>query len=478
MTIQHPLFIAGEWLAESGRAVQSVINPATGQACAQLSLASKEDLDQAIGAAAGAFQSWRNVPAPERASILRRAAGLIRTRIEELAAVLSQEQGKVLAEAKMEIGGAAEVIDWMADQGRRAYGRIVPARMPGWRTMVRKEPVGVVALFTPWNAPALCFAAKVASALAAGCTCIIKPAEEAPGIALGMARALHDAGLPAGVLNVVFGVPHEVSEHLIQSPVVRKVSFTGSVGVGRAIAALAAQNAKPATLELGGHAPALVFDDVDVVRVAKMAVASKFFNAGQICTSPTRFLVQRNVYEKFAEALGALARDINVGPGTEPGSMMGPLINERRVNAIASLVDDAKACGATVLAGGSRVDRDGFFFAPTVLGDVPLFARAMHEEPFGPLALITPFDDEEEALSIANDIPFGLAAYAFTANADRQLRLEDRLQAGIIRINSFAAAAPELPFGGVKDSGYGLEGGDEGLDAWLTTKSVALAPSI
>ncbi len=477
MTIQHTLYVDGEWLATSGRTTQQVVDPATGQPCAELTLATIDDLDRALAAATVAFQTWRVAPAAERANILRRAAGLIRSRIDELAAVLSLEQGKILAEARMEIGGAAEVIDWMADQGRRACGRIVPARQPGWRAMVKKEPIGVVALFTPWNAPALCFAAKVGSALAAGCTCIIKPAEETPGVVLGMARALHDAGLPAGVLNVVFGVPHEVSQHLIQSPVVRKISFTGSIAVGRQIAALAAQNAKPVTLELGGHAPVLVFDDVDVVRVAKMAVASKFYNAGQICTSPTRFLVQRTVYAKFTDALSAFAREIQVGAGTDPLATMGPLINDRRVASIASLVEDAKACGAKVLVGGNRVKRAGFFFEPTVLADVPSTARAMREEPFGPLALVTSFEDEEDAIEIANGVPFGLASYAFTANADRQLRLEDRLQTGIIRINSFAAASPELPFGGVKDSGYGLEGGDEGLDAFLTTKSVVQAPS-
>jgi succinate-semialdehyde dehydrogenase/glutarate-semialdehyde dehydrogenase len=470
------LYINGEWIGCETRMSEDLVNPATGAVLGKLPHATQDDLTLALDAAHAAFPQWRDMPAIKRGAILRRAAELIRERGEHIATLMSLEQGKTIAEARIEVIVAADVFEWSADEGRRTYGRLIPAREPGWRQTVLKEPIGVVAAFTPWNFPAMLPARKIAGSLAAGCTCIIKPSEETPSSALELARALHDAGLPKGVLNMVFGVPAMVSEFLIRSPIVRKVSFTGSVPVGRHIGALTAAGIKPVTLELGGHAPVLVFDDVDPVRAAQMSAASKFRNAGQVCISPTRFFVQRKAYARFVDTFAQAAASLNVGPGTSPASQMGPLANPRRVAALVALVEDAVACGATVAAGGYPIDGDGFFFQPTVLADVPADCRVMREEPFGPIALVVPFDDEEEAIARANELPFGLAAYAFTADADRIIRLGDRMQTGMLGVNTFAIASSETPFGGTKDSGYGLEGGIEGLEAYMSTKFVAQAP--
>jgi succinate-semialdehyde dehydrogenase/glutarate-semialdehyde dehydrogenase len=469
------LYINGEWLGSEGRKTEDLLNPATGEALGKLPHATENDLMLALQSAQAAFPQWRDTPALARANILRKAAQAIRERSEQIAAIMSLEQGKTLTEARIEVTVAAEVFEWYADEGRRTYGRLIPSREPGGRNLALKEPLGVVAAFTPWNFPAMLPARKIAGALAAGCTCIIKPSEETPASALELARALHDAGLPPGVLNVVFGVPAEVSEFLIRSPIVRKVSFTGSVPVGRHIATLAAAGIKPATLELGGHAPVLVFDDVDPARAAKLCAMSKFRNAGQVCISPTRFFVQRKSYAAFAEHMAAAASALKVGPGTAAGSQMGPLANARRVAALQGLVDDAVSRGAKVLAGGEPIPGPGFFFKPTVLTDLGDDCRLLTEEPFGPVAMVIPFDDENEAIEKANALPYGLAAYAFTANADRIIRLGNRIESGMLGINTFAIAHAETPFGGVKDSGYGLEGGIEGIEAYMGTKFIAQA---
>jgi len=471
------LYVAGEWLGAQGRRIEEVINPATGETIARLPHATQADLDRALTAAGAAFDRWKDVSVYERAKILRQAAGLLRERIEALALAMTLEQGKTIGESRIELMGAADIFEATAEEACRAYGRIVPTRQSGWRQTVLKQPIGVVAAFTPWNFPALIPARKIASSLAAGCTCIIKPSEETPATTLALAAALHDAGLPAGVLNVVCGIPAEVSAQLIASPVVRKVSFTGSVPVGRHIAALAAAGVKRCTLELGGHAPVLVFGDANLDAAVRLSVASKFRNAGQVCVSPTRFLIERSVYGKFTDAFVEAVRALRCGPGTDPQSQMGPLINARRVSAMQKLIADARERGATVAIGGEAPTRSGFFHQPTVLTDLPDDAQIMHDEPFGPVALMIPFDTEAEALRRANELPFGLAAYLFTTNADRVIRLSEQIESGMLGVNTFQIATPETPFGGVKDSGYGSEGGVEGIDAYLTTKFVAQAPS-
>ncbi|MHA4869927.1 NAD-dependent succinate-semialdehyde dehydrogenase [Duganella sp. PWIR1] len=471
------LYIAGEWLGVEGRQAEEVLNPASGGVIGYLPHATPADLDLALISSQEAFVHWSAMSAIDRSQILRKAAELLRQRQKQIAANMSLEQGKPLAESMLEVIISAEVFEWAAEEGRRAYGRVVPGRSPGWRHTVLKQPIGVTAAFTPWNFPALIPARKIAGALGAGCTCIIKAAEETPASTLALARALHDAGLPKGVLNVVFGTPALVSEHLISSPIVRKVSFTGSVEVGRRIAALAAAGVKPCTLELGGHAPVLIFDDVDVARVAAIAVAAKFRNAGQVCVSPTRFYVQERIYPEFVEAMSAQASALKLGFGLEPNTRMGPLANPRRLAAMSSLVADAVAKGAVVQTGGKRADELGFFFQPTVLTGLSADARVMTEEPFGPLAMVMPFSSEGEAIALANALPFGLAAYAFTANADRITRLSESIESGMLGINTFQIAAAETPFGGVKDSGYGAEGGTEGLEAYLCAKYVAQAPA-
>ncbi len=471
------LYIDGEWHGVQGRPHEAVLDPSTGLALGALPHATAADLDNALASADRAWKTWRATTAAHRSGLLRQAATLLRARVDALSATLAREQGKTLPEARQEVLGSAEVFEWCADEARRLYGRVIPSRDPGWRQIVLKQPVGVVAAFTPWNFPMMIPARKIAASLAAGCTCIIKPSEETPAGVLEIARALHDAGMPSGVLNVVFGVPAEVSQHLIASPLVRKVTFTGSVSVGRHIASLAAKQAKPATLELGGHAPVLVFDDVDVDRTARACAIGKFRNAGQVCTSPTRFYVQRSAYAAFVESFARAAAALAVGDAIDGGSAMGPLASERRVAAMQSLVDDATSVGARLACGGNRLPRDGFFFAPTVLHELPAHARVLSEEPFGPLALVLPFDDEDEAIDAANALPYGLAAYAFTNDAGRIVRLSERVETGMLGINTLILAGADTPFGGVKDSGYGSEGGMEGVEAYLVTKYVAQAPA-
>ncbi len=468
------LLIDGELLPCGSEGLeQDVINPADGSTLARLPLASSADLDRALLAAQEAFGAWRAAGPVARGAVLKRAAELLRQRTELIASCMTQEMGKPLAEARVEAAMAADTLEWFAEEGRRAYGRVLPARSGDTRFMVVKEPVGVVAAFAPWNFPTVNAARKLGSALAAGCPCILKPAEEAPASALAVGRALLDAGIPRGVIAIVFGVPAEVSSYLLASRIVRKVSFTGSVPVGRQIMKMAADGGQRTTMELGGHAPAIVFEDVDLERVLDAAVTTKFRNAGQVCVSPTRFLVHQSVHDRFVQGFGERVRSLRVGNGLQDGVRMGPLAHARRVQAIASLVDDAVGAGARLVAGGQRVPGPGNFYAPTVLADVPLTARAMNEEPFGPVALIRPFGDIEEALQEANRLPFGLAAFAFTDSARRLNRLSDTLQAGMVALNSFTLSIPDTPFLGVKDSGHGAENGIEGLEACLVTKLIS-----
>jgi succinate-semialdehyde dehydrogenase/glutarate-semialdehyde dehydrogenase len=467
------LFIDGEWLGAQGRAVQELVNPATEEVLGPLPHATAADLDRALEAAQRAWPEWRAMLPVQRAKILRKAADLMRARAEDIARLATVEMGKTLAETRIELQASAEIFDWYADEGRRAYGRVLPQRPAGQRMTIVREPVGPVAAFAPWNFPIGNPARKIGSALAAGCTCILKPAEEAAGTALAVARALQDAGLPKGVLAVVFGVPHEVSAHLIGSPIIRKVSFTGSVPVGKQLTRLAADGMKRTTMELGGHAPVLVFDDVDVEKVLDQCATAKYRNAGQVCVSPTRFYVHESIYTRFCEGFAARAAALTVGNGLDESSRMGPLAHARRLPAVQGIIDEALQHGARLLAGGRRVERKGFFFEPTVLADVPNSARIMNEEPFGPVAILNPFRDVDAVMREANRLPYGLAAFGFTQNAQRVTLLGQRIEAGMIGLNSFQISVPESPFGGVKESGHGSEEGIEGLEACLVTKFIS-----
>jgi succinate-semialdehyde dehydrogenase/glutarate-semialdehyde dehydrogenase len=469
------LLIDGEWRAGSSQEWRDVINPATEQVIASLAVATDADLDDALAAAAKGFASWRDVAPYERSKILRKAAEIVRERAPAIAAQLSAEQGKPVTQALPEMMTCADILEWNAEESLRTYGRLIPSRQSGSVQKVVQEPIGPVAAFSPWNFPGSQAARKIGAALAAGCSLILKPPEEAPRATAGIAQALMDAGLPAGVLNLVFGTPAHISERLIESPVIRKVSFTGSVPVGKHLAALAARQMKPATMELGGHSPVLVFDDVDPAAIATTLAANKFRNAGQICISPTRLLVQEGIYEPFVESFARAARRIKVGDGADSTTEMGPLANRRRLEAISALIDDALTKGATAVTGGRRVGNQGFFYEPTVLADVPDDARILHEEPFGPVVLMSRFHTLEEGVSKANATRFGLASYAFTKDAGIASHLERHLDSGMVSINGGVLGLTETPFGGIKESGYGREGGSEGLSAYLVPKFIAHA---
>ncbi|MGB6348915.1 MAG: NAD-dependent succinate-semialdehyde dehydrogenase [Pseudolabrys sp.] len=469
------LYVDGKWLNGEGRNGEDVINPATGKVLAHLPHASKSDLDAALSAAEKGLAVWKATSAYDRAKILRKAADLLRERHEHVSKVMTQEQGKVYPESRMEVLTSADIIDWYAEEGRRAYGRIVPGRQKGVRQIVLQEPVGVVAAFTPWNFPTLTPVRKIAGALAAGCSIIIKASEETPGGCVELVRCFADAGLPAGVLNLVFGVPATVSEHLIPAKAVKKISFTGSIPVGKHLAALAAKGMKKATMELGGHSPVIVFADADPEKAADTIAAFKYRNAGQVCISPTRFYVQEQSYSKFLARFTEYAKGIKMGDGMEKGITMGPLANPRRLDAMESFVNDAKSRGGKIATGGSRHGNQGFFFQPTVITDIPDDAKIMTEEPFGPIAPIVPFKTFDEVVERANSLPFGLAAYAFTSSVATATAIGDSIQSGMVGVNSIAISTPETPFGGIKESGYGSEGGMEGLQAYLNTKFISQA---
>ena len=463
--------IDGEWIAGADRAVHDVINPATGETLGALPLATAADLDRALDAAARGYRTWRAMPVDARAGVLAKAAALMRERVDLIATVATLEQGKPLAEARGEVAYTAALTDWYAAEARRNYGRVLH-RPAGTRSLVLREPIGPTAAFCPWNFPILNPARKAAPALAAGCSMIVKPPEEAPASAIEVLRCFLDAGLPPGVLQIVFGEPDMVSRKLIESPVIRKISFTGSVPVGKHLASLCGQQMKRATMELGGHSPVLVFDDCDLDKTVAMLVGAKFRNAGQVCVSPTRFYVQQDIYERFAAAFAERSRALHVGNGMDMATQMGPLANPRRPDAIETLVADARSAGARVAAGGERAAGAGFYYPPTVLLDVPDSARAMNEEPFGPLALMQPFATVDDAIAQANRLPFGLAAYAFTENARHANIVADGIESGMVGINMVAMSAVDAPFGGVKDSGDGSEDGPEGMQAFMVTKAV------
>lgn len=466
------LYIDGEFLTGNGRVTQDVTDPATGQVIGTLPHASKADLDMALAAASRAFEKWRHTSPMERSSVLRKVGALARERSKKIARNITLDMGKPLAEALMEVTACADHCDWHAEECRRIYGRVIPSRAPNIRQMVLREPVGVCVGFTPWNFPFNQAIRKISAAIAAGCTIVLKGPEDAPSAVVAIAQAFHDAGLPPGVLNIVWGVPHEVSNHLICSPIVRKVSFTGSVPVGKMLAALAGQHMKRITMELGGHSPVIVFEDADIENAARLLSNFKFRNAGQVCLSPTRFFIQEKVYDRFvASFLDQVAR-IKVGPGLDPATMMGPLAHDRRVSQMDEFVDDARRRGGTVEYGGTRIGTTGSFYSPTVVTGLQDDALMMTSEPFGPVAPMARFKDTEEVLKRANALPFGLSSYVFTTSTRNALAAQNGIEAGIVNINHWGQALPETPLGGVKDSGIGSEGGQETLDGYLVTKFV------
>jgi succinate-semialdehyde dehydrogenase / glutarate-semialdehyde dehydrogenase len=469
------LFINGTWGAAAGGRTIDVVNPATGDKIGTVPHAAISDLDRALEAADKGFRTWRKVSAFDRSKVMRKAADILRERADSIARLLTMEQGKPLAEAKGEVLAGADVIDWFAEEARRTYGQVIPARAEGVYQLAIKEPVGPVAAFTPWNFPINQVVRKLSCALAAGCSIIVKAPEETPASPAELIRAFVDAGVPAGVVNLVYGVPSEISEYLIPHPVIRKISFTGSTVIGKQLAAIAGAHMKRVTMELGGHAPAIVFDDADIDVASKLLAGAKYRNAGQVCVSPTRMLIQEKVYEQFVDGFVAHTKRLKVGDGLEPGTTMGPLANARRITAMETFIGDAQQKGATVRTGGARIGNKGNFFEPTVLTDVPTEARVMNEEPFGPLAIISPFRGFDDVVAEANRLPFGLASYAYTRSAKTANAIAAAVETGMIAINHHALALPEVPFGGVKDSGYGTEGGSEAIEGYLNTKFVTQA---
>ena len=470
------LYIDGQWQDAADGRTLAVHNPATGVEIGRVAHAGIADLDRALAAAQKGFEIWRDMPPIERAKTMRRAAALMRERAAEIGALLTQEQGKPLAEAQGEAMASAEIIEWFADEGQRVYGRLVPSRFNiAHRQMVLKDPVGVVAAFTPWNFPINQVVRKMSAALATGCAMIVKAPEETPAAPAALIRAFADAGVPAGVLGLVYGSPAEISNYLIPHPIVRKITFTGSTPVGKQLAALAGQHMKRVTMELGGHAPVIVCEDADIALAVKAAGAAKFRNAGQVCISPTRFLVHESVKAEFAQALVKHAASIKVGDGLTQGVQMGPLANPRRLAAMAEFTQDAIERGAQVAHGGERIGNAGNFWQPTVLTDVPLDAKVFNDEPFGPMAAIRGFTALDDAIAEANRLPFGLAGYAFTRSLKNADLLTRRVEVGMLWVNMPAMPSAEMPFGGIKDSGYGSEGGPEAMEAYLNTRAVTIA---
>lgn len=467
------LFIDGEWISRGERNSEDVLNPATGEVLGVLPHATQADLDRALAAAERGFKVWSAMLPEKRSEILRKAAEILNRNGEQITRVAAMESGKPLAQCRIELHMATEIFEWYAEEGRRAYGRVLPQRQASSRMLVMKQPIGPVAAFTPWNFPQGNPARKLGAALGAGCSCVIKPAEDTPASALLMARALQEAGVPDGVVNVVFGVPGEVCPYILKSRVIRKLSFTGSIPVGKELMKLCSDNMIRTTMELGGHAPVLVFEDADLEKTLDLAVTSKYRNGGQVCVSPTRFYIHESLYPRFVEGFTARVHNMKVGNPLDESMHMGPMIHARRRTAVHELVQEALQHGATLNAGGAFIDGPGFFYQPTVLSNVPDSARIMNEEPFGPVALLNSFKTFEEVIEKANRLPYGLAAYAFTDSAKRVKLLGEQLEAGMIGINGFQISVPESPFGGIKESGHGHEEGIEGLDACLITKFIS-----
>lgn len=467
-----PLLIDGRWRDASEGAKIPVINPATEEVIGYVAHATHADLDEALAAAERGFALWRNVSAFERSKVMRKSAELLRERAETIARLMTLEQGKPIAQSRMEVLAAADIIDWFAEEARRSYGQVIPARSPDVLQITLKDPVGPVAAFTPWNFPINQIVRKLAAALATGCSIIVKAPEETPASPAHLLRCFTDAGIPAGVIGLVFGIPSEISEYLIPHPVIRKITFTGSTPIGKQLAGLAGLHMKRVTMELGGHAPVIVSADADIDHAAALMTGHKFRNAGQVCVAPTRYLLEDGIAEQFTQKMLAETEKLRVGNGLDLDTDMGPLANDRRIPAIERLVADALDCGARLLTGGHRIGNKGYYYAPTILADVPLDAAIMNEEPFGPVAILNRVCSVDEAITEANRLPFGLAAYAFTGASDTAHKLRAKVRAGMLSVNHLGLGLPELPFGGLQDSGYGTEGGSEAIAAYLDTRLV------
>jgi succinate-semialdehyde dehydrogenase/glutarate-semialdehyde dehydrogenase len=466
------LYIGGNWREAAGAMTLDVHSPINGEAIGKVAHAARADLEDAVHAVVAGFRIWSATSAFERCKIMRRAAALLRERLEDAARLLTTDEGKPLAESRLEVNSCADLLDWFAEEGRRAYGRLIPARSITVQQYAVRDPVGPAVGFTPWNFPMSQIVRKLGPALAAGCSIIIKGPEEAPAAPAVLFQCLHDAGVPAGVANLVFGTPAEISEFLVPHPAIRKVSFTGSVPVGKQLASLAGLHMKRVTMELGGHAPVIVADDANIDAATTALVTAKFRNAGQVCIAPTRFLIQVGVHDQFVETFVKKAKALKVGDGLVDGTQMGPLIGERRRSAIEALIEDAVSKGARIEAGGQRIGNNGFFFEPTVLSGVTNDMRAMNEEPFGPVALVRSFTDLDEAIEETGRLPFGLGSYAWTTSASNVRRLAQGVQAGMLTINHIGLGLPETPYGGIRDSGYGYEGGSEALEAYTNTRFI------
>ncbi len=466
------LLIAGRWRGSSDGASAPVLNPATEEEVGRVPTATQADLEEAVQSSARAFSSWRRSAPYTRYLILREAAKLLLERSDEIGRIMTIEQGKPIAQAQSEAANGAEIIDWFAEEARRICDRIIPARGDNIEQRLVREPIGPVAAFTPWNFPVNQAVRKICAAVAAGCTIVLKGPEDTPASCAALVRAFTDAGLPDGVINLVYGDPAQISSYLISHPVIRKVSFTGSTAVGKQLASLAGSHMKPSTMELGGHGPVLVFGDADIDRAVKILAGVKFRNAGQVCTSPTRYIVQEEVMAPFLSAFTEAASKLKVGNGLDPETQMGPLAHARRLTAMETLVADAVSHGGRIETGGKRIGNRGYFFEPTVIADTPPSARIMNEEPFGPVALINGYRSEEEMLAEANRLPYGLASYAYTGPSRRIQELAKQLDAGMVSINHHNLGLPEVPFGGIRDSGHGNEGGGEALNAYLVDKYV------
>ena len=478
MSTSYPntnLYIDGRWQPAASGDTIDVINPSNEEVIGTVARAGTSDLDEALSAADKAFKIWKNTSAFDRYKILRKAADLLRQRADVIAQIMTIEQGKPLAESKGETLVGADRIDWMAEEGRRTYGRVIPARADGIYQFTVKEPVGPVAAFTPWNFPLNQILQKVPAAIAAGCSIIVKGPEEAPACCAELAKVLEEAGLPAGVFNLVYGVPSEISDYLIPHPIIKKVTFTGSTAVGKLLAAKAGEHMKLVTMELGGHSPAIVFEDADLDVALNVLSSNKYRNAGQVCISPTRFLVHESVYDKFVDGFKEASENLIVGDGLLPETKMGPLAHDRRLEAIEDFVKDAVKRGGKHETGGERKGNKGYFYEPTVLTDVPLDAKIMNEEPFGPVAPITRFKSFDDVVEEANRLPYGLAAYAYTNSNKTAEAIGSALSSGMVSINHHGLAMPETPFGGIGESGYGKEGGVEGIEAYLQTKFITQA---
>jgi succinate-semialdehyde dehydrogenase/glutarate-semialdehyde dehydrogenase len=471
----YGLFINGQWRGATGGQTREVIDPTNEEVIGHIPVANLADIEAAVNAAEAAFRTWRHTSPWERSVLLHRTASLIRERIEESAHLMSSETGKPLAQSRGELNDAADQFDWYAGETQRIYGQTFQARVPEVRMQVRYEPVGVVAAFSAWNFPALLPSRKIAAALGAGCCVVVKPASEAAGSCMAVVQALHDAGLPSGTVNLVTGDSGFISEVLVGSPKVAKITLTGSSAVGRKMLHLAADGIKRVSMELGGHAPVLIFEDADVEAAAEQCARFKYRNCGQVCASPSRFFVHESVYASFVDRFGVVARSLKVGPGLSADTDVGPMANHRGLVHAQSLIADALEHGARLIAGGTRPEglgSKGYYLSPTALADVPQSARIMHDEPFAPVAPIAPFGSFDEAISLANATPYGLASYLFTRSLKTATMASEAIQAGMVGINELAIASAEMPFGGVKDSGIGREGGSLGVRDYLEAKYI------